>query len=70
MKKYNYRVLYHDGKHNEVSNICDNYSQTHHMHLPPEKTDFDHIIKTDWNVFGVQDHKSLFIGLAWVTAME
>ena len=40
-------VLFHDGKHNELFNICENASQTQRMDLPPEeKTDFDHFIKS------------------------
>ena len=70
-KKYNHMVLYHDGKHNELLNICDNSSKIQRMDLPPEeKTDFDLFIKTHWNIFGNQDNKSLFIGLAWVITME
>ena len=58
-------VLFHDVKHNELLNICDNSSKTQRMDLPPEeKTDVDHFIKTHRNVFSVQDNKSLFIGLA------
>ena len=64
-------VLYHDGKHDKLLNICDNSSQAQHLQLPPkEKIDFDHFIKTHWNVFGVQDNESLFIGLLWVIPME
>ena len=64
-------VLYHDGKHNELLNICDNSSKTQRMDLPPEeKTDVDHFIKTHRNAFSVEDNKSLFIGLAWVIPME
>ena len=69
-KKFNHMVLYHDGKHNELLNICDN-SSTQRMDLPPEeKADVDHFIKTHWNAFSVQHNKSLFIGLAWVIPME
>ena len=64
-------VVYHDGKHNELLNICNNSSQTLRIALPPEeKTDFDHFIKTHRNVFDVQHHKSLFIGFTWVLPME
>ena len=63
-KKYNHIVLFHDGKHNELLNIYDNSSQTQRMDLPPEeKTDFDHFIKTHWNVFRVQNNQSLFLSL-------
>ena len=70
-KKFNHMVLYHDGKNNELMNICDNSPQTQRMHLPPhEKSDFDHFIKSHRNAFSVQHNKSLFIGLAWVIPME
>ena len=60
-------VLYHDGKNNELLNICDNSSKAQRMDLPPEeKTDVDHFIKTHWNAFSVQDNILLFMGLAWV----
>ena len=36
-KKYNHMVLYHDGKHNELWNICDNSSTTQCMDLSPEE---------------------------------
>ena len=70
-KKYNHMVLYHDGKHNKSLNICDNSSKIQRMHLPPEeKTDFGHFMKTHRIVFGVQQNKSLFIGLAWEVPIE
>ena len=34
-------VLYHDGKHNELLNVCHYFSETQ----PEEKTDFDQFIK-------------------------
>ena len=36
-KKYNHMVLYHDSKHNELLNSCDNSSKTQRMDLPPEE---------------------------------
>ena len=64
-------VLFHDCTYNELLNICDNSFKTQCMDLPPEeKTDFDDFIKPHWNVFSVQENKSLFISLAWVIPME
>ena len=64
-------LLYHYGKHNELLNICDNSSRIQCINLPPgEKTDFDQFINTHQNIFGVQCHKSLVIGLAWILCIE
>ena len=59
-------IFFHAVKHNKLFNICDNSFKTQRMDLPPEeKPDFDHFIKTHWNVLNVQDNKSLSIGLVW-----
>ena len=58
-------VLYQNGKHNQLMNVCQCDSQMERMSLTPkEQTDLAKFIYNHGKIFGVEKEKSLFIGLA------
>ena len=70
-KKYNHMVLYHDGKKNQLINLCQTDSRTQWMNLPPdEKVDLEKFVDGHRNILQVEKEKALFIGLAWVLPIE
>ena len=70
-KKFNHMVLYHDGSHNQLMNVCQDESKKQWINLPPkEDEDLQQFINAHRQVFGVKHHQALFIGLAWVIPIE
>ena len=65
-------VLYHDGEHNELLNICDYSSKTQHMDLPPEeKTCFGNFIYKHIGMYLVfKTINPYLLVFVWVIAME
>ena len=58
-------VLYHEGKKNQLINLCRSDSQTQWMNLPPEeKLDLEKFVEGHCNILHVEREKALFIGLA------
>ena len=70
-KNFNHMVLYHDGSHNQLMNVCQNESKKQWINLPPkEDEDLQQYINAHRQVFGVKHHQAFFLCLAWVTPME
>ena len=70
-KEFNHMVLYHDGCHNQLMNVCQDKSNKQWINLPPkEDDDLQQFLNVHSQVFGVERHQALFIGLAQVTPME
>ena len=58
-------VLYHDGSHNQLTNVCQDESKKQWNNLPPKQDeDLQQFIKAYRQDFGINYHHALFIGLA------
>ena len=70
-KKFNHMVLYHDGSHNQLMNVCQDESKKQWNYSPSkEDEDLHQFINAYRQIFGIKTFQALFMGLAWVTLIE